>query len=191
MITAYRPDPVVDPEFDGFRDNVAQLRRAHRREHARRGAAISPRTATAARSSSRWARPRPTTATRRRAPATSRAAECQRLLDRALAGTITAGRGRAVPRPDADRDGADEPRRRAGDADPPGQLPQPQSAACSRDFGRDKGADIPTPHRLRARAEAAARPLRQRARPHGDPVHARRDRLRARAGAARRATIRP
>src|ERR1700682_3541290 len=24
-ITAYRPDPVVDPEFDGFRDNVAQL----------------------------------------------------------------------------------------------------------------------------------------------------------------------
>lgn len=25
VITAYRPDPVVDPEFDGFRDNLAQL----------------------------------------------------------------------------------------------------------------------------------------------------------------------
>ena len=25
VLTAYRPDPVVDPEFDGFRDNVAQL----------------------------------------------------------------------------------------------------------------------------------------------------------------------
>jgi glucuronate isomerase len=25
VITAYRPDPVVDPEFDGFRDNVAKL----------------------------------------------------------------------------------------------------------------------------------------------------------------------
>ena len=25
VITAYRPDPVVDPEFEGFRDNVAQL----------------------------------------------------------------------------------------------------------------------------------------------------------------------
>ena len=25
VVTAYRPDPVVDPEFDGFRDNVAQF----------------------------------------------------------------------------------------------------------------------------------------------------------------------
>lgn len=25
VITAYRPDPVVDPQFEGFRDNVAQL----------------------------------------------------------------------------------------------------------------------------------------------------------------------
>jgi glucuronate isomerase len=25
VITAYRPDPVVDPEFDGFRDNVGRL----------------------------------------------------------------------------------------------------------------------------------------------------------------------
>ena len=44
-----------------------------------------------------------------------------------------------------------------------------------RDYGRDKGADIPTPHRLRARIEAAARPVRQRARLDHHPVHARRD----------------
>lgn len=25
VLTAYRPDPTIDPEFDGFRDNVAQL----------------------------------------------------------------------------------------------------------------------------------------------------------------------
>ncbi len=59
-------------------------------------------------------------------------ADCQRLLDRALAGTASAGRGRAVPRPDADRDGADEPRRRAGDADPSGLVAQPQSARLPR-----------------------------------------------------------
>ena len=35
---------------------------------------------------------------------------------------------RGVPRPDADRDGADEPRRRSRDADPSRQLPQSQSA---------------------------------------------------------------
>ena len=59
--------------------------------------------------------------------------------------------------------------------------------ALFRRFGRDMGADIPTPHRLRARAEAAARPLRQRAELHAHPLHARRDELLARAGAARRA----
>ena len=47
----------------------------------------------------------------------------------------------------------------------PGSLRNHNPALHAR-FGRDKGADIPTAHRLRARAEAAARPLRQRARPH-------------------------
>ena len=54
------------------------------------------------------------------------------------------GGGRSVPRPAADRDGEDERRRRAGHADPSRQLPQPQRALF-RDYGRDKGADIPTP----------------------------------------------
>ena len=45
----------------------------------------------------------------------------------------------------------------------------------------------PDAHRLRARAETAARQRRQRARPDDHPVHARRDELRARARAAGRA----
>ena len=31
VITAYRPDPVVDPEFEGFRDNLKTLLRLDRR----------------------------------------------------------------------------------------------------------------------------------------------------------------
>ena len=33
VVTAYRPDPVVDPEFDGFRDNVHALGALSRGEH--------------------------------------------------------------------------------------------------------------------------------------------------------------
>ena len=77
--------------------------------------------------------------------------------------TADAGRRRAVPRPDADRDGADEPGRRAGDADPSGLVRATTTAGCPPRFGRDKGADIPTRTDYVARAEAAARPLRQRA----------------------------
>ena len=52
-------------------------------------------------------------------------------------------------------------------------------------FGRDTGARHPDPHRLRARAEAAARSLRQSRRSDDHPVHARRDQLFARTRAAR------
>ena len=68
-----------------------------------------------------------------------------------------AGRSRRLPRPDADRDGPDEPRGRPRPADPPRLLAQPLRPRSSPRFGRDKGFDIPQPHRLRARAEAAAR----------------------------------
>ena len=95
VVTAYRPDPVVDPEFEGFAANVAQF-----------GALTGENTATwngylaAHRVAPRvlqdaWARRRRTTAIRRRARRTSRRAECQRLLDRALAGTITADEAEA------------------------------------------------------------------------------------------------
>ena len=133
------------PEFEGFAAQRRAVRRADRREHGdvERLSRRAPQRA--ARSSSRWARRRPTTAIRRRRPSDlSPQPNASGCSTAALAGTITAGGGRGVPRPDADRDGADEPRRRAGDADPSGQLPQPQSARASRRFGRDKGADIPT-----------------------------------------------
>ena len=71
VITAYRPDPVVDPEFEGFRDNVLQFG-ALRARTRRRGAVTSPRTASGARTSRRWARRPPTTAIRRRARAICR-----------------------------------------------------------------------------------------------------------------------
>ena len=97
-MTTYRPDPVVDPEFDGFAANVAQL-----------GALTGENTATwtgyldAHRDAPRLLqvdgrdvdRSRPSDGAR---PATSSPAECQRLFDRALAGKVDAdGRG-AVPR---------------------------------------------------------------------------------------------
>src|SRR5512141_802804 len=89
VITAYRPDPVVDPAFDGFPDNVAEL-----------GAMTGENTATwrgylAAHSARRaffksmgaasTDHGHPTAQTCDLAPA-----ECQRLLDRALAGTASA-----------------------------------------------------------------------------------------------------
>ena len=68
----------------------------------------------------------------------------------------------------------------------PGSLPQPQSPACSRASAATRAPTSRPRTDYVARAEAAARSLRQRARAHGDPVHARRDRLCARTGAARR-----
>ena len=159
---AYRPDPVVDPDFEGFRDNVARF-----------GEITGEDTAT-------WAR------LSRRAPQAARLLQdARRDLDRSRPsdrahrrpaaargrGAVPARRERpclargcgAVPRPDADRDGADEPRRRARDADPSGLVPQPQSRPV-RALRPRHGRRHPDADRLRARAEAAARPLRQRAR---------------------------
>jgi glucuronate isomerase len=89
VITAYRPDPVVDPEFDGFRDNVAKLAaitgentatwRGYLAAHRNRRAFFKTLGAT----STDHGHP-----TARTCGLTE--AECQRLLDRALAGTATA-----------------------------------------------------------------------------------------------------
>jgi glucuronate isomerase len=89
VITAYRPDPVVDPEFEGFRDNVAAL-----------GALTGENTATwagylaAHRNRRAFFKSMGATSTDHGHP-TARTADlapavCQRLLDRALGGTITA-----------------------------------------------------------------------------------------------------
>ncbi len=70
VLTAFRPDPVVDPAYPGFRENLAELGRIAART-SRPGKAISRRSRTGAPISSPSAAPRPIMATRPRAPRTS------------------------------------------------------------------------------------------------------------------------
>ena len=122
---------VVDPDFPGFRETSRELGEITG-EDTRLGRAISRRIASAALSSRPWARPPPITATRAPRPPTSRPARRRRCSRRVLAEADDRRRRRAVPRADADRDGGDEPRRRAGDADPSRLVPQPQPASSRR-----------------------------------------------------------
>ena len=128
VVTAYRPDPVIDPEFDGFKANIEtfgnitrcdtftwhgyleahRLRRAYFKQH---GATSTDHGHVSAQT------------------VDLPQADAERLFAKIVAGPVQRGRRRAVPRADADRDGAHEPRRRAGDADPPRLDAQPQSAA--------------------------------------------------------------
>ena len=142
VVTAYRPDPVVDPEFDGFRANVLKL-----------GEITGENTATwngylaAHRNRRVFFRAMGATSTDHGHP-TARtcdltATDCQRLLDRALAGT-------------ASRDEAEQFRgqmltemaRMSLDDGlvmqiHPGSF-RNHNPHVQRMFGRDKGADIPT-----------------------------------------------
>ena len=142
VITAYRPDPVVDPEFDGFRDNVAQLGtltgentaswRGYLAAHRNRRGFFKAMGATSTDHG------HPTARTSDFAEA-----ECQRLLDRALAGTATAEdaeafRGQLLT----------EMARMSLDDGlvmqiHPGSF-RNHNPVIFRDYGRDKGADIPT-----------------------------------------------
>src|SRR4029453_1907630 len=89
VLTAYRPDPVVDPMFDGFRTNLAKLGEltgedtttwsGYLAAHRNRRAFFKTMGAT----STDHGHPTARTCDLDRA-------ECQRLLDRALAGTIDA-----------------------------------------------------------------------------------------------------
>ena len=143
VVTAYRPDPVVDPEFEGFAANVAQL-----------GALTGENTATwsgylaAHRTRRAFFRSMGATSTDHGHPTANTAdldpAACQRLLDRALAGTITAAEAETFR-------GQMLTEMAAMSIDDglvlqihPGSLRNhnPQLFAA---YGRDKGADIPTP----------------------------------------------
>ena len=142
VITAYRPDPVVDPEFDGFRDNVQQL-----------GALTSENTATwrgylaAHRNRRAYFKTMGATSTDHGHPTANTCnlpeARCQQLLDRALAGAASPDeaeqfRGQMLT----------EMARMSLDDGlvlqiHPGSM-RNHNPAVFRDFGRDKGADIPT-----------------------------------------------
>jgi len=141
VITAYRPDPVVDPQFDGFPANVAQLGEMTRENTTTWSGYLAAHRARRAFFKSMGATStdhgHPTAQT-----ADLDAAECKQLLDRALAGTIDAA--------DAERFRAQmltEMARMSIDDGlvmqiHPGSYRNHNPQLFAR-FGRDKGADIP------------------------------------------------
>jgi len=141
VVTAYRPDPVADPDFDGFATNVGQLGALANEDastwtgylaaHRNRRAFFKSMGATSTDHG------HPTAQTSNLSPV-----ESQRLLDRALAGTITPGeaetfRGQILT----------EMARMSLDDGlvmqiHPGSVRNHNPHVFAR-FGRDKGADIP------------------------------------------------
>src|SRR4029453_5894497 len=142
VLTAYRPDPVVDPMFDGFRTNVAKL-----------GELTGENTATwtgyfaAHRNRRAFFKTMGATSTDHGHPTAFTcdltAPDCQRLLDRALAGTATpdeAEQFRGQMLTEMARMSLDD-----------GLVMQihpgwfrSQNPQLFRECARDKGADIPT-----------------------------------------------
>ena len=142
VVTAYRPDPVVDPEFEGFAANVAQLAaltgentstwKGYLAAHRNRRAFFRTMGATSTDHGHPTAR-----------TSDFAAGECQRLLDAALTGAITADeaetfRGQMLT----------EMARMSLDDGlvmqiHPGSF-RNHNPLVFREYGRDKGADIPT-----------------------------------------------
>ena len=142
VITAYRPDPVADPEFEGFADNVDRFGalagedtrtwRGYLAAHRNRRAFFASMGATSTDHG------HPTARTSDLEPS-----ECQRLLDRGLAGTLDA-EGAEVFRGQLLTEMA------AMSVDDglvmqihPGSF-RNHNERVFREYGRDKGADIPT-----------------------------------------------
>src|SRR5664279_2537084 len=142
IITAYRPDPVADPEFEGFAANVAQLAVL-----TGENTATWPGYLAAHRNRRAFFKSLGATSTDHGHP-TARtsdleAAECQRLLDRALSGAITADEAEAFR-------GQVLTEMAAMSLDDglvmqihPGSL-RNHNPFVFREYGRDMGADIPT-----------------------------------------------
>ena len=86
VITAYRPDAVVDPDFDGFHGQSRQARRHDRLRHRHAGTAISTPTARAAPTSRISVRPPPITVTRQPRRPTFPTAAAAELFDRVRSG---------------------------------------------------------------------------------------------------------
>jgi len=142
VVTAYRPDPVVDPEFEGFASNVAQFAaltgevtstwNGYLAAHRNRRAFFRTMGATSTDHG------HPTARTSDFAPA-----ECQRLLDSALSGAITADEAEAFR-----GQMLTEMAKMSLDDGlvmqiHPGSF-RNHNPRIFREYGRDKGADIPT-----------------------------------------------
>jgi len=142
VVTAYRPDPVVDPEFEGFAANVAQLAALTGENTSMWNGYLA-----AHRSRRAFFRTMGATSTDHGHP-TARtsdfaAGECQRLLDAALSGAITADEA------DAFRGQMLTEMAKMSLDDGlvmqihPGSF-RNHNPLVFREYGRDKGADIPT-----------------------------------------------
>ena len=141
VVTAYRPDPVVDPEFEGFVANVAQLGELTRENTATWGGYLAAHRARRALFRSMGATStdhgHPTART-----ANLDAAACQRLLDRALQGTIDVEESesfRAQMLTEMAKMSVDDGLVMQIH---PGSF-RNHNPAVFATFGRDKGADIP------------------------------------------------
>ncbi len=142
VVTAYRPDPVVDPEFDGFRENLREFAALTGADIAQWGGYLA-----AHRNRRAFFKSLGATSTDHGHPTATTCdlpeSACQRLLDRALAGTASPDeaeqfRGQMLT----------EMARMSLDDGlvmqiHPGSF-RNHNPRIHRDFGRDKGADIPT-----------------------------------------------
>ena len=123
IVPAFRPDSVVDPDFPGFAANINKL-----------GEQTGEDTSTwsgylrALRKSRARFKELGCTSTDHGHPTAQTAdlptSEAAALFSKVLSGSSDAARARALPRTNAYRNGADEPGRRAGDADTSGQRAQ-------------------------------------------------------------------
>lgn len=142
VITAYRPDPVVDPEFDGFAGNVAQFGALTGEDTARWDGYLA-----AHRNRRAYFRTLGATSTDHGHPTAQTAdctpAECQRLLDRALAGTGTAAEAEAFRAQVLTEMALMSVDDGLVMQIHPGSFRDHNPQVQGR-FGRDKGADIPT-----------------------------------------------
>ena len=155
VVTAYRPDPAVDPEFEGFRDNVQRLGELTGEDTATWSGYLA-----AHRSASDFFRQAGATSTDHGHP-TARTADLDRGAAEALFMKVLAGKHDAA---DAELFRAQmlmemahyEHRRRAGDADSSRLLPQ-SSSPDPQDVRPRQGRRYSDAHGFRERAEAAAR----------------------------------
>ena len=141
VVTAYRPDPVVDPQFEGFAENVARFGELTSEDTATWSGYLAAHRARRAFFKSMGATStdhgHPTARTLDLAPG-----QCQRLLDRALAGTIDADEAesfRAQVLTEMARMSVDDGLVMQIH---PGSF-RNHNPTIFREFGRDKGADIP------------------------------------------------
>jgi len=142
VITAYRPDAVVDPEFPGFRDNVVRLGALTGENTMRWNGYLA-----AHRIRRDYFKSMGATSTDHGHPSARTfnfdASQCQRLLDRAMDGSISSEEAEALR-----GQMLTEMARMSIDDGlvmqiHPGSL-RNHNAKVLREFGRDKGADIPT-----------------------------------------------